>query len=151
MEERLRSLGEYGEGSRQFNVQIFPLLPSLHSKTSSRRPWGIFSVPPSTLPYAYCFLVLMMFSTPSRFSPCSSMASALHSRRALSWHVKKKQNLVFFRMLITCQILLSLKIHDQQSFMNFDFSHGLSKNTRIKRHWELWWLKFLRFHRIALS
>lgn len=38
MKERLRSLGEYGEGSRQFNVQIFPLLPSLHFRTSSRRP-----------------------------------------------------------------------------------------------------------------
>ena len=31
LKERLKRLGEYGEVSRQFNVQIFPLLLSFHA------------------------------------------------------------------------------------------------------------------------
>lgn len=111
IKERLKRLGENGEVSRQFNVQIFPLLLSLHAGTS-RRPRRLFPVPPSPLPYAHCFLVLVMFSGPFLLFLYSLTISTLHFRSPLSRHIKNGQNLVFFRMLITCQVLLSLKIHD---------------------------------------
>lgn len=110
IEERLKRLGENGEVSRQFNVQIFPLLLSLHARTSGR-PRRLFPVPPP-LPYAHCFLVLVMFSGPFLLFLCSSMISTLHFRSPLSRHIKNGQNLVLFGILITCQVLLSLKIHD---------------------------------------
>ena len=68
LKERLKRLGEYGEVSRQFNVQIFPLLLSFHAWTS-RRPRRMFSVLPSPCPALTASWFYWCFQAHSCYSP----------------------------------------------------------------------------------
>ena len=68
IKEGLKPLGKYGEVSRQFNVQIFPLLLSFHAWTS-RRPCRMFSVPASHLPCVTASWFYWCFQAHSCFSP----------------------------------------------------------------------------------